>query len=284
MNGRQSWSSETERSWPPPLKPRPTAHRGAGIDGSRADGRRRRPGASGDDSPCDRRRSLARSGTRSPEGAVPAEPTRRFRASRSAAARRVATPLPTRTSVNPVRHLCPEQRPIGIELRAARDDLGLEQHPPLQRCGSQKWEPTWSAALRRSTTRSDSSRRSMARSSTQSDGGRQPKRLRNSLTRKRSLVQIQYGPPRQIPSRRPRCVLLAVHSRPTPGRGYSAATPDVTMTTWPMRSRMGKVQGAPPFPGARKSWVASGCVKAVCDGRATATGERAWSTHKRKWS
>ena len=57
--------------------------------------------------------------------------------------------------------------------------------------------------------------------------------------------------------------------------------PDVTMATWPMRSRMRKVQGAPPFPGARKSWVASGCVKAVCDGRATATGERAWSTHKR---
>ena len=34
-----------------------------------------------------------------------------------------------------------------------------------------------------------------APSSTQSDGGR--RHLRNSLTRKRSLVQIQYGPPVQ---------------------------------------------------------------------------------------
>jgi hypothetical protein len=95
-----------------------------------------------------------------------------------AAARRVTTPLPTRTSVNPVRQLCPEQRPIVIELRAALDNLGLEQHPVLQTPGSQKWEPTCSDALRRSATRSDSSRRSTARSSTQSDGDRQLKRLR----------------------------------------------------------------------------------------------------------
>jgi hypothetical protein len=57
-----------------------------------------------------------------------------------------------------------------------------------------KWEPTCSAALRRSTARSDSSHRSRAPSSTQSDSGRQLKRLRNSVTRKRSLVQIRFGP------------------------------------------------------------------------------------------
>ena len=98
--------------------------------------------------------------------------------------------------MNPVRQLCP-----GAETGSASS---YEQPSTVvawnsvrrsERCGSQKWEPTCSAALRRSTTRSDSSRRSMARSSTKSDGDRQLKRLRNSLTRKRSLVQIQYGPP-----------------------------------------------------------------------------------------
>ncbi len=63
----------------------------------------------------------------------PPSPLVRFDIYGSAAARRVATPPPTRTSVNPVRQLCPEQRPIGIELRAALDDLGLEQYPALQR-------------------------------------------------------------------------------------------------------------------------------------------------------
>jgi hypothetical protein len=62
----------------------------------------------------------------------PLSPLVRFRVYGSAAARREATPPPTRTSVNQVRQLCPEQRPIGIELRAALDDLGLEQHPALQ--------------------------------------------------------------------------------------------------------------------------------------------------------
>jgi hypothetical protein len=70
----------------------------------------------------------------------PPSPLVRFRIYGSAAARGLATPPPTRTSVNPVRQLCPEQRPIVIELRAALYDLGLEQHRGLQRCGSQKWE------------------------------------------------------------------------------------------------------------------------------------------------
>ena len=77
------------------------------------------------------------------------------------------------------------------------------QHPATRftsstpgRGGSRKWEPTCSAALRRTTTQSDSSRRSRAPGSTQSDGGRRPEAPWNSLTRKRSLVQIQYGPPR----------------------------------------------------------------------------------------
>jgi hypothetical protein len=72
------------------------------------------------------------------------------------------------------------------ELRPGR------QSPPG--AGSQKWEPTQSTVPRPSATYPESSRRSGARSSTQSDGDRHPKRLRNSLTRKRSLVQIQYGP------------------------------------------------------------------------------------------
>ena len=43
--------------------------------------------------------------------------------------------------MNPVRQLCPERRPIGIELRAALDDLGPEQHPALQTL----WEPEMGA-------------------------------------------------------------------------------------------------------------------------------------------
>ena len=59
----------------------------------------------------------------------------RFRVFGLAAARRVATPPPTRTSVNPVRQLCPEQRPIGIERskrKAARSLPALpHRHQPL---------------------------------------------------------------------------------------------------------------------------------------------------------
>ena len=52
-----------------------------------------------------------------------------------------------------------------------------------RRCGSQKWEPTCSAALGRSTTRSDSSRRSVAPHSTQSDGDRRPDPLWSACRR-----------------------------------------------------------------------------------------------------
>jgi hypothetical protein len=85
--------------------------------------------------------------------------------------------------------------------RALRDTAGIARRR-LHRgrrssspgAGSQKWEPTCSAALGRSTTQPDSSRRSRAPRSTQSDGDRHPERLRSSLTRKRSQVQILYGP------------------------------------------------------------------------------------------
>jgi hypothetical protein len=89
----------------------------------------------------------------------------------------------------------PEQRPdrhrATSSPRRSGDLIGSRRST---RCGSQKWEPTCSAALGRSTTQSDSSRRSVAPHSTQSDGDRRPDPLRISLTRKRSLVQIQYGP------------------------------------------------------------------------------------------
>jgi hypothetical protein len=67
-----------------------------------------------------------------PRDQYPPSPFVRFRVYGSKAARSAATPPLARASVNPVRHLCPEQRPIGIELRAALDDLGLEHHPALQ--------------------------------------------------------------------------------------------------------------------------------------------------------
>jgi len=126
----------------------------------------------------------------------PPSPLVHFRVYGSKAARRVATPPPTRTSVNPVSPAVPRGEPDRHRATSGprRSCPGTASGAPKRR-GSQKWEPTCSAALRHSTTRSDSSRRSMARSSTQSDSDRQLKRLRNSLTRKRSLVQIQYGPP-----------------------------------------------------------------------------------------
>jgi hypothetical protein len=67
--------------------------------------------------------------------------------------------------------------------------------PFSQGDGSQKWEPTCSAAFGLSATQSDSSRRSRAPSSAQSDAVRRLEAPWNSLTRKKSLVQIQYGPP-----------------------------------------------------------------------------------------
>jgi hypothetical protein len=131
---------------------------------------------------------------RSSEGPVPAEPTRPLPRLR-VGSRQTRGHSPADSDIcEPGPPAVPEESPIGIERRAALDDLGPDSIRRSKRCGSQKWEPTCSAALRRSTTRSDSSRRSMARSSTQSDSDRQLKRLRNSLTRKRSLVQIQYGP------------------------------------------------------------------------------------------
>jgi hypothetical protein len=85
--------------------------------------------------------------------------------------------------------------------RIRANDRGPGDHriraPPTK--GSQKWEPTQSAASGPSATQPECSRRLMAPHSTQSDSDRHQKRPWTSLTRKRSLVQIQYGPPRQIP-------------------------------------------------------------------------------------
>jgi hypothetical protein len=83
----------------------------------------------------------------------------------------------------------------GIELRTAHVDLGaVSGIRHSRRCGSQNGEPTCSGAPGRSTTQPDSSRRSVAPPSTQSGGHRHSEVPRISLTRKRSLVQIQYGP------------------------------------------------------------------------------------------
>jgi len=85
------------------------------------------------------------------------------------------------------------------ERSATRSDFARPRLYPGRRssppgAGSQKWEPTCSAALRRSATHPECSRRSGAPRSTQSDGDRLRKPPWTSLTRKRSLVQIQYGP------------------------------------------------------------------------------------------
>jgi hypothetical protein len=78
------------------------------------------------------------------------------------------------------------------DLARRRLYLGRRSSPPG--AGSQKWEPTCSAALRRSATHPECSRRSRTPRSTQSDGDRHPKPPWTSLTRKRSQVQILYGP------------------------------------------------------------------------------------------
>jgi hypothetical protein len=138
--------------------------------------------------------------------------TRRAHSSASAstgsvAARRAATPRSARTSYEPGSPAGPEaetgsassyERPSTI--------LAWGSIRRSTRCGSHKWEPTCSAALRRTTTQSESPRSSGAPSSTQSDGDRHPERLRNSLTRKRSLIQIQCCPrfPKPGPWREPK--------------------------------------------------------------------------------
>jgi hypothetical protein len=90
------------------------------------------------------------------------------------AARRAATPPPTRTSCEPVRQLCPGAGTGSASSYAPppRRSWPGRASRRSKRCGSQKWEPTWSAAVSRSTTRSDSSRRPSAPRSTQSDGDR----------------------------------------------------------------------------------------------------------------
>jgi hypothetical protein len=97
-------------------------------------------------------------------------------ASQALAARRTATPPLARTSREIWSASCPQpwsRDRIGAKVRAAHVGLGaLSGSRRSRRCGSQKWEPTCSAALGRRVTRSDSSRRSAALNSTQSDDAR----------------------------------------------------------------------------------------------------------------
>ena len=78
----------------------------------------------------------------------------------SAAAIRAATPPPARTSCGLASPAVPRSGDrVGIELRAAFDDLGASKGSRRsKRRGSQKWEPTCSAALGLSATQSESSR------------------------------------------------------------------------------------------------------------------------------
>jgi hypothetical protein len=118
-------------------------------------------------------------------------------ASQALAAKRAATPRRLGHLVNfgSPAVPSPEQRPDRHRATSSPRRSGvLIGSRRSRRCGSQKWEPTCLAALGRSTTQSDSSRRSVTLHSTQSDGDRRPDPLWISLTRKRSLVQIQYGP------------------------------------------------------------------------------------------
>jgi hypothetical protein len=78
---------------------------------------------------------------RSPEGLYPQSPTVRFCVCGSGS-RQTGTPPPlTRTSCEPCSPTVPGADRVGIELRAALDDLGPEQHPALQTL----WEPQMGA-------------------------------------------------------------------------------------------------------------------------------------------
>jgi hypothetical protein len=88
----------------------------------------------------------------------------------------------------PGREETASQAPLHTDLPA------MGSSGPLGGRESHKWEPTQSAALGLSATHSECPCRSRAPRSTQSDGDRHPEPLWISLTRKRSLVQIQYGP------------------------------------------------------------------------------------------
>ena len=133
----------------------------------------------------------------SARSAVSAKPSLLIRSRGPQSPGRPTTPPPTR-SIRRARFASstPRQR-SGRRRGAAQPSMmlaPLNGSWPFKRRGSHKWEPTQSDALGRSPTQSECSRRSKAPHSTQSDGDRHTEPFWSSLTRKRSLVQIQYGP------------------------------------------------------------------------------------------
>ena len=131
-------------------------------------------------------------------GSAAPSPLVRSRVSRSAVARKVGC-SPSACSIRGarVRAFCP-----GARIRSASgygaglDDLGASNSswPSEYRGSTNKREPTCSGVPGLSATQSECPRRSRAPSSTQFGGDRHSKPPWISLTRKRSLVQIQYGP------------------------------------------------------------------------------------------
>jgi hypothetical protein len=83
-----------------------------------------------------------------------------------AATRRAAHPPLTRTSCEPCSPTVPGQTGSASSYEQPSTILARNSIRCSRRCGSHKWEPTCSAALRRSATRSDSFRRSRTPSST----------------------------------------------------------------------------------------------------------------------
>jgi len=73
-------------------------------------------------------------------------------------------------------------------------DLGLPVSRRSKRSGSQEWEPTPSAVLRPTATRSECSCRSWAPGSTQSDGARRPGTTLGFPDTEEVTGSIQYGP------------------------------------------------------------------------------------------
>jgi hypothetical protein len=133
---------------------------------------------------------------RSPEWPVRAEPTRRLPRLRFGSRQMCGhSPVRLGTSCEPGSPAVPEAKTgSASSYEQPSRILAWDSIRRSIRCGSHKWEPTCSAALRRSTTQSETSCSSGTPSSTQSDGNRHPEPSWYSLTRKRSLGQIQYGP------------------------------------------------------------------------------------------
>jgi hypothetical protein len=165
-----------------------------------------------------------------PRDPYPQSPLARFRVYGSAAARRATTPPPTRTSCEPVRQPGPERRRDRHRATSPqRSDL--EQHAALRTL----WEPEMGAnVFSRPRTQHDPIRFFSQVTSSQFDSVRRWQTLRNSLTRKRSLVQIQYGPPGiscswpyQVALRGPTTALQGALPRGSSGQVRARELPDL---------------------------------------------------------